>query len=982
MKKTGTRKSLSLILALIMMISTLPLTGIQIFADPTYGSGEYSYILLDDGTAEIIEFNKNNTVTTTLSVPSTLGGHTVTSIGDEAFKGNFTIHKLTLPSTLKRIGNRAFSGTNLQGTKLNIPAGVEEIGENAFYGSWLSSVKMNSGLKTIGKNAFAKSRIQSAVIPSTVTNIGESAFESCNELSTVTLNCKATVLPKKMFYGCSALKGISIPSGVAVIGESCFNECGLSSLTISSTVTSIDKCAFCSCGKLNSVSFSSSLKSIGESAFSGCGFENLNLPDNLTSLGSNAFNYCESLVSVSIPGTLKEIASCAFKNCCSLTNVSINSGVKTIGSEAFSECGSLSEITIPDSVTLIGSKAFYYCTALNKITISKNIAIIESQAFSDTAYYNNSNNWEDDSVLYIGTNLIHSKAGYSPSQRSLTVKSGTKLIAENALEKLENLNNISIPSSVIHINKEPIYLYAPIRSASSDLAVYSDNCLITTSDWVPLIEEYTVLDNTRLIADGALIRAYTLETITIPASVKIIGENPFSSNVKTIKGYSGSYAETYAKQHKLQFVALNSGSTPDPTPTPTPTPSPDPTPISTYSNLTDKLVSDSWCSASNISESYSTFEFSVASNGSIKLDVTYEDESDNDPVTTKYTCNYVKAKTNASDSKSGFDSVYTGFKNGEKYTIYDTGLDDYLFCVLTETGGDTYGFALHRAENYDLVCNETRFTNTNWTSDYLSSFGVSSISIKEYEAKFKKGARTYTANYLGLIIGEEDDYGPSEEYGFNFIFLTKQNNRTYALIDSYYMDEDFHVEQWINSFPDVKSGAWYYDAVQYVAKAGYMSGYSNGNFGPGDNLKRQDFVVILANIAKADLSKYQNKTSKLKDVKKGAYYAAAVNWAVDNGIIAGYANGNFGVNDNITREQVATMLYRYMDEPSVSNVNSTLSKFSDSGRISTFAKKPVAWAVQNNIISGMADGRVAPTVGASRAQIASIIMRMDQKGMF
>ncbi|MBQ5994855.1 MAG: S-layer homology domain-containing protein [Clostridia bacterium] len=183
-------------------------------------------------------------------------------------------------------------------------------------------------------------------------------------------------------------------------------------------------------------------------------------------------------------------------------------------------------------------------------------------------------------------------------------------------------------------------------------------------------------------------------------------------------------------------------------------------------------------------------------------------------------------------------------------------------------------------------------------------------------------------------------------------------------------------------FPDVKEGSWYYDAVQYVAKAGFMSGYQNGYFGPGDNLKRQDFVVILANIAKVNLSSYANMTPKLKDVKKGAYYAAAVNWAVDNNIIAGYANGNFGVNDPITREQVATILYRYMDEPSVSGANSILAKFSDSGRISSFAKTPVAWAVQQGVISGMADGRVAPTEGASRAQIASIIMRMDQKGMF
>ena len=183
-------------------------------------------------------------------------------------------------------------------------------------------------------------------------------------------------------------------------------------------------------------------------------------------------------------------------------------------------------------------------------------------------------------------------------------------------------------------------------------------------------------------------------------------------------------------------------------------------------------------------------------------------------------------------------------------------------------------------------------------------------------------------------------------------------------------------------FPDVKEGAWYYDAVKYVALRDYMGGYSNGNFGPADNLKRQDFVLILARIAGADLSKYENKTSKFSDVKKGAYYYSAVIWAVENGIIGGYSNGKFGVGDNITREQVATILYRYIDSPTVANVDKTLSKFKDYKKISSYAKAPLAWAVQNGVISGMADGRIAPSEGASRAQIAVIIMRLDENGMF
>ena len=186
----------------------------------------------------------------------------------------------------------------------------------------------------------------------------------------------------------------------------------------------------------------------------------------------------------------------------------------------------------------------------------------------------------------------------------------------------------------------------------------------------------------------------------------------------------------------------------------------------------------------------------------------------------------------------------------------------------------------------------------------------------------------------------------------------------------------------IGEFPDVKEGAWYYDAVKYVTDKGYMAGYSNGRFGPADNLKRQDFVLIIARMAGANLSKYESKSTAFKDVKKGAYYYSAVIWAVENGIIGGYSSTKFGVGDNVTREQVATILYRCSGSPTVGSVDSTLSKFSDVKSISSYAKMPLAWAVQNKIISGMADGRAAPKEGASRAQIAMIIMRIDQQNIF
>lgn len=195
----------------------------------------------------------------------------------------------------------------------------------------------------------------------------------------------------------------------------------------------------------------------------------------------------------------------------------------------------------------------------------------------------------------------------------------------------------------------------------------------------------------------------------------------------------------------------------------------------------------------------------------------------------------------------------------------------------------------------------------------------------------------------------------------------------------------------IGTFPDVKEGQWYYNAVKYVAQKGYITGFSNGRFGPSNYLKRQDFVCILARIAKADLTEYENVQGLLKDVKKGDYYASAVNWAVDNKIISGYKNKNFGVGDNITREQVCAILYNYIKERSEfaggldddgRGPEEIIEDFKDANKVSVWALPAVAWAVENGIITGKADGRIAPTEGASRAEIAAIIQRMDQQGMF
>lgn len=181
------------------------------------------------------------------------------------------------------------------------------------------------------------------------------------------------------------------------------------------------------------------------------------------------------------------------------------------------------------------------------------------------------------------------------------------------------------------------------------------------------------------------------------------------------------------------------------------------------------------------------------------------------------------------------------------------------------------------------------------------------------------------------------------------------------------------------AFPDVISGDWYYNAVRFNVEKGYVTGYSNGTFGPANNIQRQDFVLILSRIAGADLSAYEGQNGGFSDVQAGAYYASAVAWAKDKGIVTGYSADNFGVGTYISREQISLILCRYLNGSASGDVDAILNVYSDGGNTSPWAKAGVAWAVENGII-GNSD-YLNPNGNAGRAEVAQIIYNMSSKGM-
>ena len=180
-------------------------------------------------------------------------------------------------------------------------------------------------------------------------------------------------------------------------------------------------------------------------------------------------------------------------------------------------------------------------------------------------------------------------------------------------------------------------------------------------------------------------------------------------------------------------------------------------------------------------------------------------------------------------------------------------------------------------------------------------------------------------------------------------------------------------EEDVLPFRDVKEGDWYYTAVEYMYNNGIMQGMTDKTFEPNTTLTRAMFVTVLH---RAEGAPNSGTRSGFADVESGAWYAKAVAWAVDNDITAGYDENTFAPNDTITREQMATMLYRYAKYRGYDMSGSaSIADFSDNADVNDWALAAVKWAVDVDILSGMDDGRLLPQGTATRAQCASVIMR-------
>ncbi len=496
MKKNSVRKIIACLMATAMLtgagVSTSAGTLMGINTVVSAASSDYEYWEYDDG-LRLSGYNGNSE---NVVIPETIDGKKVVYIGDGAFFNNDSIKTVTIPSSVSEISRMAFWGCNNL-TTINVSTG------NKYYASE-NGLLLNKSKTYL--DICPKGKSGKLVLPKTVRSIRTDSYSD---------DCGA-------FDGCEKLTSIVFPEGMQTLGRRALEECtNLTSVSLPSTFMFPDSYVedyyegitapecFAYNNKLKTISVNANnpyIKSVNGVLYSKDGKKlifcprsksgSFTVPSGVTTIGASAFSYCTALTSVTLPDT-----------------------VVTIDEYAFDSCEGLTSFTMTNSVTTINESAFAGCGRLNDLTISSNIEYLGPYALNGVLWLDN----QPDGLLYIGKTALYK--GDMPDNTTITIKAGTKALADHAFAGCQGLVSIKLPSG--------------LKTIGGDAFLYCSN--LTT---VNIPSSVTEIGNSAFSGCSSIrsmtlpkgitrINAYTfsscesLEKVNIPANVTYIGRCAF-----------------------------------------------------------------------------------------------------------------------------------------------------------------------------------------------------------------------------------------------------------------------------------------------------------------------------------------------------------------------------------------------------------------------------------------------------------------------
>lgn len=353
----------------------------------------------------------------------------------------------------------------------------------------------------------------------------------------------------------------------------------------------------------------------------------------------------------------------------------------------------------------------------------------------------------------------------------------------------------------------------------------------------------------------------------------------------------------------------------------------------------------------------------------------------------------------ATTALNGFDTVNIGVDYLDTVTVSVTPAAGWELTAITVDGGKiTVNEEIKRSggdytftmPEHDVAV-EVKLTKTG--------YGLKAYAINSFESGHGKVTLSpERVAYVGDLVTITAD--PDDGYRVGRVIVLDVNGKTVPV--NYVKNDYDYIETWSFTMPasnvaitvkfevqgssyydDVRTDAWYYNAVTFVTDRGYFNGVSEMLFAPYIDMNRAMFVTVLGRMANVDTSKYMGLA--FSDLEAGMYYVPYVKWANENGIVLGRSDTIFDPEASITREEMAAIMYRYcayigMDMTPKNTM--FMERYTDRNEISDWAVTYVEWAVGCGLMRGMTDHTIDPLEHASRAQVAQVIMNFCDKVLY
>lgn len=907
-------------------------------------------------------------------------------------------------------------------TNVTISDGVTSIGSSAFCYCSVKSITLPFGLKHIGASAFFYCpNIQQIKIPDSVEHIDPYAFSFCKGLHTVQLPSSLTLISEELFAECDNLKNLSIPDTVTEIGANAFLRCTAFILEkLPAGIKSIGAAAFANCGNIESLALPGTLESIGEAAFGGTIIDKASFDGTLEkwkAIGGDGCGIAQDKIdflehTCDFSGWKydehKHWQQCA----CGKTQ---NEGAHTGTGKTCDVCGAvLSEALGSGSID--GGLSW-------SLSRSGALTISGSGKMPDFSSVANAAPWDKQ----------------KDKIQSVVIESGVQSISGGAFSGCTALEKVSISDTVAQIDLNAFdgcTALAEFEVAADNKAFSSDGGVLFSADKellrcpVGKAADCTVPSGTVAIAGGAFKDCAKLESLVIPDSVISIGESAFENcaalkRITLPKNITKLEASCFSGCTALAEIALPDG----------------------VKTLGEKVFSG--CAAlksvripAEVTVIPTEAFFGCVSLESITIpkSVSHINERAFDGCTALKKVDYLGSDTDWSqvtketgnNALDNAEKSFTRTDHEHKYTdtvipptCTERGCTVHL-CACGDKREDSYTPPLGHnykggicvrcgildpnrdtQHEHDFIPTVTKptcltegFTTYTcscgecYTKDYVSAVG------HKTQLQNAKAAGCLTGGYTGdevcTVCGKVFKQGSvifalghdpqsarvkaptCTESGYTGDLICMrcgdmtQIGTTVAAAGHKFFGGVCSFcgtkgAEAAPEFDDVKPGAFYFDAVQWAVKNGITNGTGKNTFSPNDVCSRYQIVMFLWRAAGQPEAK---AAVSFADVKPGDIFYEAVQWAVERGITKGTSSTSFSPFAPCTRGQIVTFLYRSAGSPKVSGA----CNFSDVSS-GSFCHDAVIWASSEGITNGTSAEHFSPNEGCTRAQVVTFLYR-------